>query len=125
MVQANASAPPPMTPQQHLAILLQPQSPSEVLLSQSPYQKGINWVFHNQATGQIRYVNVPYMDITGQQSANPSATRPTMTQQIPNQMSEQARQMQSAGQLMNHAAQQLAMITSAASTISPQQMPII
>ena len=33
--QANTSAPPPMTPQQCLAILLQPQSPSEVLLSQS------------------------------------------------------------------------------------------
>ena len=53
MAQANASAPPPKTPQQHLAILLQPQSSSEVLLSQSPYQKGINWVFHNQATGQL------------------------------------------------------------------------
>src|SRR6185437_17007878 len=87
MTQANASAPPPMTPQQHLAILLQPQSPSEVLLSQSPYQKGINWVFHNQATRQIRYVNVPYIDITAQQSANPSATQPMMTQQIPNRMS--------------------------------------
>jgi len=119
MAQANASAPPPMTPQQRLAILLRPQSPSEVLLSQSPHQKGINWVFHDQATGQIWYVNVPYMDITGQQSANPSATRPTMTQQIPNQMSQQARQMQSAGQPMNHVAQQLAMMTNAASTISP------
>ena len=74
MAQANASVPPPMTPQQRLAILLQPQSPSEVLLSQSPHQKGINWVFHNQATGQIRYVNVPYTDITGQQSA----PQPTM-----------------------------------------------
>ena len=73
MAQANASAPPPMSPQQRLTILLQPQSPSEVLLSQSPHQKGINWVFHDQATGQIQYVNVTYM-ITGQQSANPSAT---------------------------------------------------
>jgi hypothetical protein len=51
--QANASAPPPMTPQQHLAILLQSQSPSEVLISQSPHQKGVNRVFHNQATRQI------------------------------------------------------------------------
>jgi len=123
MAQANASAPSPMTPQQHLTILLQPQSPSEVLLSQSPHQKGINWVFHNQATGQIWYVNVPYMDITGQQSANPSATQPTMTQQIPNQMSQQAQQMQSAQQPMNHVAQQLVMMTNAASVASPQQMP--
>ena len=63
--QANASAPTPMTPQQRLAIMLQPQSPTEILLSQSPHQKGVNWVFHNQATGQLRYVNVPYMDTTG------------------------------------------------------------
>ena len=42
MAQANASAPSPMTPQQRLAILLQPQSPLEVLLSQSLHQKGIN-----------------------------------------------------------------------------------
>jgi hypothetical protein len=64
--QANASAPPPMTPQQCLAIMLQPQSPTEILLSQSPHQKGVNWVFHDQANGQLRYVNVSYVDITGQ-----------------------------------------------------------
>ena len=97
MAQANASAPPPMSPQQRLTILLQPQSPSEVLLSQSPHQKGINWVFHNQATGKIRCVNVPYMDIAGQQSANPSATQPMMTQQTPNRIAQQAQQMQSVG----------------------------
>ena len=123
--QANTSAPSPMTPQQCLAILLQPQSPSEVLLSQSPHQKGVNWVFHDQATEQLRYVNVPYMNITGQQLASPSAPQPTMTQQIPNQMSQQAQQMQSAQQPMNHIAQQLAMMTNTASMASPQQMPIV
>ena len=107
MAQANASVPSPKTPQQRLTILLQPQSPSEVLLSQSPHQKGVNWVFHNQATGQIRCVNVPYMDITGQQSANPSATQLTMTQQTPNRIVQKTHQMQSAGQPMNHVAQQL------------------
>jgi len=61
-VKFNASAPPPMTPQQCLAILLQPRSPLETLIAQSPHQKGVNWVFHDQATGQLRYVNVPYMD---------------------------------------------------------------
>ena len=35
--QANALTPPPMTPQQRLAIMLQPQSPTEILLSQSPH----------------------------------------------------------------------------------------
>ena len=33
--------------------------------------------------------------------------------------------MQLAGQPMNHVAQQLAMMTNAASTVSPQQMPIV
>ena len=70
--QFNTSAPPPMTPQQRLAILLQPKSPSEVLISQSPHQNGVNWVFHDQATRLLRYVNVPYMDSTGQWSASPS-----------------------------------------------------
>ena len=105
--------------------MLQPQSPTKILLSQFPHQKGVNWVFHDQATGQLRYVNVPYMDITGQQSANPSATQPTMTQQIPNQMFQQAQQMQSTGQPMNHVAQQLAMMTNAASMVSHQQKPIV
>ena len=112
-----------MTPQQRLAILLQPQSPLEVLLSQSPHQKGVNWVFHNQATGQIQCVSVPYMEATGQQSASLSAPQPTMIQQTPNRIAQQAQQMQSAQQPMNHVAQQLAMMTNAASVASPQQTP--
>ena len=70
--QFNTSAPPPMTPQQRLAILLQPKSLTQILLSQSPHQNGVNWVFHDQATGLLRYVNIPYMDSTGQQLASPS-----------------------------------------------------
>ena len=120
--QANASAPPPMTPQQHLAILLQPKFPSEILLSQSRHQKGVNWVFHDQATRQLRYVNVPYMESTNQQSASPSVPQPTMTQQTPNRVPQQAQQMQSAGQPMLHTPQQLAMMANTASMASPQQM---
>ena len=123
--QANASAPPSMTPQQHLAVMLQPLSLTEILLSQSPHQKGVNWIFHDQAIGQLRYVNVPYMDTTGQQLASPSAPQPTMTQQTPNQISQQAHQMQSVGQPMMHTPQQLAMMTNTANMASPQQMPIV
>ena len=79
VAQFNASVPPPMTPQQRLAIMLQPKSPTEILLSQSPHQNGLNWVFHDQATGQLRYVNVPYMESTGQQSASPSTPLPATT----------------------------------------------
>ena len=60
--QFNALVPPPMTPQQHLALLLQPKSPSEILILKSPHQGGVNWIFHDQMTGALRQVNVPYMD---------------------------------------------------------------
>jgi hypothetical protein len=88
--QFNASAPPPMTPQQHLVILLQPKTPSEILISRSPHKGGVNWVFHDQMTGALRHVNVPYMDPSAQQSSSPSAPQPaatsalTMYQQPPN-----------------------------------------
>jgi len=81
------------------------RSPSEVLISQSPHQKGVNWVFHDQATGQLRYVNMPHMHSTGQQSASPLAQQPTATsaitmiQQSPNRVAQQAHQMPSAGGL--------------------------
>ena len=52
------------------------------------------------------------MDTTSQQSASPSALQPTMTQQTPNLVAQQAHQ-------------QLAMMTNAASTVFPQQMPIV
>ena len=82
-------------------------------------------MLYNQATGQIWCVSVPYMDAIGQQSASPSVPQPTMTQQTPNRVLQQTHQMQSAGQLMNHVAQQLAMMTNTASMVSPQQMPIV
>ena len=105
--------------------MLQPQSPTKILLSQSPHQKEVNWVFHDQATGQLRFVNVPYMDTTGLQLASPSAPQLTMTQQTPNRMSQQVQQMQSVGQPMLHTTQQLAMMANTASMASSQQMPAV
>ena len=49
--QFNSSALPPMTLQQHLTLLLQLMSPSEILVSKSPHVGGVNWIFHDQATG--------------------------------------------------------------------------
>jgi len=59
--------------------MLQPKSPSEILILQSPHQGVINWVFQDQAIGILRYVNMPYMDCTDQQSASPSAPQPATT----------------------------------------------
>ena len=96
-----------------------------MLISQSPHQKGVNWVFHNQATGQIRCDSIPYMESTDQQSASPSVPQPMMTQQTPNWMSQQVQQMQSVGQPMMHTTQKLAMMANTASMASPQQMPAV
>ena len=123
--QSNTSAPPSMTLQQRLAILLQPKSPSEILISQSPHHGGINWVFQDQATGVLRYVNVPYMDSTGQQSASPSAPQPAttsalaMTQQSPNRIAQQAHLMASAGRPMTPMSPQPAMAMNSANMASP------
>ena len=118
--QSNASAPPPMTPQQRLAIMLQPKSTTEILLSQSPHQKGVNWVFHDQATGQLRYVNVPSMDSTGQQS--PSPIQQQATQQTLNRVTQQAHQMPLAEQPMTHMSPQPAMMMNSPNMVFPQQM---
>ena len=117
--QSNASAPLPMTPQQRLAILLQPKSPTEVLLSQSPHQNGVNWVFYDQTTGQLRYVNMAYMGSTSQQSACPSIQQQA-TQQTPNRMTQQAHQMPLAEQPMMPMSPQLAMMMNSANMVSPQ-----
>ena len=119
--QANASAPPPMTPQQPLAILLQHQSPSEVLISQSPHQKGVNWVFHDQASGQLQYVNVSYKDSTGQQSPSPSIQQQA-TQHTLNRVTQQAHQMPLAEQPMTHMSPQPAMMMNSPNMVFPQQM---
>ena len=128
--QLNTSAPPPMTPQQRLTILLQPKSPSEILISQSPHQGEINWVFQDQATGVLRYANMSYMDSTGQMaSASPSVPLPVttsalvMTQQSPNRVAQQAHQMSSAGRPTTPMSPQPAMAINPTNMVSPQQMP--
>jgi hypothetical protein len=65
------------------------------------------------------------MDTTGQQSTSPSAPQPMMTQQTPNQVAQQAHQMQSAEEPMNHISQQLAMMMNTASMASPHQMSAV
>jgi len=138
-VQFNASAPPPMTPQQHLAILLQPKTPSKILVLRSPHQGGVNWIFHDQMTGLLRQVNMPYTDLSAQQSASPSASQPMatavltmyqqpanqMAQQLPNQMAQQAQQMASAGQPMTPMSPQPTAATNPTNMVSPQQIPMV
>jgi hypothetical protein len=79
----------------------------------------------------LRYVNVPYMDSTIQQSGSPSAPQPTTTsalaigQQSPNHMVQQAHQMASAGRPMTPTTPQPTAATSPTNMVSHQQMPAV
>ena len=66
--QDNASFSQLMVQQQHTAPLIQPITPTEVLISQFPDRNGVNWVFHDPVVGTVRHVNVPYPHHLAQQS---------------------------------------------------------
>ena len=56
-------------------MMIQPKSPTEVLVTRLPHADGVTWVFHDPATSFVRHVNVPNI--------------PPMAQQQPNQRSVQ------------------------------------
>ena len=77
----NASAPSPTspgnvsasrpTPQHHnLAMMIQPKSPTEVLVSRLPHSNGVTWIFHDPATSYVRHVNVPNTPPVAQQQVS-------------------------------------------------------
>ena len=57
----NASAAGPTPHQQNLAMLKQPKSPTEVLVSRFPHSNGVTWIFHDPMASSVRHVNVPYI----------------------------------------------------------------
>ena len=56
--------------QQNLAMLIQPKSPTEVLMSRFPHGNGVTWIFHDPTTSSVHHVNVPYIHPVAQQQAN-------------------------------------------------------
>ena len=76
-----ASAPSPASPsnmsaawttpqQQNLAMMIQPNSPIEVLANRLPHANGVTWVFHDPVTGFVRHVNMPNVPPMAQQQPN-------------------------------------------------------
>ena len=53
------SAPALTSQQQNLAMMIQPKSPTEVLVTKLSHADGVTWVFHDPVTGFVRHVNVP------------------------------------------------------------------
>ena len=49
----------PTPQQQNLVLMIQPNSPTEVLVTRLPHADGVTWVFHDPVTDFVRHVNVP------------------------------------------------------------------
>ena len=56
---SNVLAPWPTPQQQNLAMIIQPKSPTEVLVTRLPHANGVTWVFHDPMSGFVSHVNVP------------------------------------------------------------------
>ena len=106
----NASAPQPSgnvsafrpTPhQQSLATLIQPMTPTKILVSRLPHRNGVNWVFHDPTACSIRHVNVPYLYLVAQQQVNQgspqanTSNKMVLYQQPSNQITQHATQIAS------------------------------
>jgi len=48
-------------------MMIQPKSPTEVLVTRLPHDDGITWVFHDPMTGFVRHLNVPNIRPVAQQ----------------------------------------------------------
>ena len=48
-------------------MMIQPKSPTEVLVSRHPHANGVTWIFHDPATSYVRHVNVPNVHPVAQQ----------------------------------------------------------
>ena len=72
---ANVLASGPTPHQQNLAMLIQPKSPTEVLVSRFLHNNGVTWIFHDPSNGSVRHVNVPYVYPVAQQQANQGSTQ--------------------------------------------------
>jgi len=40
-------------------MMIQPKSPTEVLVTRLPHADGVTWAFHDPVTGFVHHVNVP------------------------------------------------------------------
>ena len=102
----NVSAAGPTPHQHNLTMLIQPKSPTEVLVSRFPHNNGVTWIFHNPANGSVHHVNVPYVYPVAQQQANQGSAQAStnnemvLYQQPSNQITQQAMQRTSAVQPM-------------------------
>ena len=100
----SASRPTPQ--QQNLAMIIQPKSPTEVLVTRLPHANGVTWVFHDPVSGFVRHVNVPNVPPVAQQQVNQGSAQANHSNemvlyQLPsNQVTQQVAQNASVAQPM-------------------------
>ena len=51
-------------------MMIQPKSPTEVLVSRLPHANGVTCIFHDPATSYVHHVNVPNVHPVAQQQPN-------------------------------------------------------
>ena len=51
-------------------MMIQPKSPTEVLVTRLPHANGVPWVFHDPVTGFVHHVNVPNIHHVAEQQPN-------------------------------------------------------
>ena len=62
--------------------MIQPITPTEVIISRLPHRDGVNWVFHDPVMGSVWHVNVPYAHPLSQQSINQAMSQPGATNKM-------------------------------------------
>ena len=86
--------------------MIQPKSPTEVLVTRLPHADGVTWVFHDLVTGFVRHVNVPNIPHVAQQqpsqrsAQNSHGNEMVLYQSPSNQATQQVTQTASAAQPM-------------------------
>ena len=86
--------------------MIQPKSPTEVLVNGLPHANGVTWVFHDPMTSFLRHVNVPNVPPMAQQQPNQRSAQSSHGNKMvlyhspSNQVTQQVAQTASAAQLM-------------------------
>ena len=94
--------------------MIQPKSPTEVLVTRLPHADGVTWVFHDPVTGFVHHVNVPNIHPAEQQQPNQRSVQGShgnemvLYQPPSNQVTQQVTQTASAAQPMAIPSRQLA-----------------
>ena len=106
--------------------MIQPKSPTEILVTRLPHADGVTWVFHDPVTGFVRHVNVPNIPPVAQQQPSQRTVQSShrnemvLYQSPSNQPPQQVTRTASAAQPMTTPNVQPASVTMPMTSPAPQ-----